>query len=286
MKDAPVLVVGANGMLGRAFRELFDEREVPYRGVDLGEIDVTDPDSVRAVVTPEYGTVINCAAYTDVDRAEADEETARKVNADAVGHLARRARDVEAFLVHFGTDYVFDGKARQPYAVDHFREPVGAYGRTKEEGERQLHAAGVPHLLIRTSWLYAPWAKNFVLTIAKLSRERPSLRVVDDQRGRPTEARHLARSTWALRTRGSSGTFHVTDGGLCTWFELARYLVEQVGSDCVVEPCTTEEFGRPAPRPAYSVLDLSKTEAVLGPMPPWEEHVRRALVDAGLVAPG
>src|SRR5690606_14409224 len=132
-------------------------------------------------------------------------------------------------------------------------------------------------LLIRTSWLYAPWGKNFVLTIARLAKEKPELRVVHDQRGRPTSAEHLARASLALLEAEAHGTFHVTDGGECSWFELAREVARTVAPSCAVHPCTSAEFPRPALRPAYSVLDLSETEARLGPMPDWRANLADAL---------
>ena len=131
--------------------------------------------------------------------------------------------------------------------------------------------------MIRSSWLYAPWGKNFVLTMGELAKTRPSLRVVDDQRGRPTDSRKLAEVSLALAQRGSGGVYHVTDGGECSWFELAALIAQIVNPDCRVEPCTSEEFPRPAPRPAYSVLDISATERVVGPLIPWEARVRDVL---------
>lgn len=183
----------------------------------------------------------------------------------------RRAcrRGIGAAVVHFGTDYVFDGRARAPYRVDAPLAPAGAYGRSKARGERALRERGAAHLYVRTSWLYAPWSKNFVRTIAALADARPELRVVDDQRGRPTSAEHLARATLELWDRGARGTFHVTDGGECTWFEFAREVVRLRGASCRVVPCTTAEFPRPAPRPAYSVLNLYETEALLGATDDW-----------------
>jgi len=277
---APVLLLGPRGMLGRAFAALFDASGTPWHGADRDELDIADPDAVDRVVTPRFPTVINCAAFTDVDGAEAAEAEARRVNADAVAQLARRCGETGGCLVHFSTDYVFDGQARRPVPVAAPRSPLGAYGRTKAEGERYLEAAGIPHLLVRTSWLYAPWGKNFVRTMARLTRERPELRVVADQRGRPTEARHLARTTWALRRAGAQGAFHVTDGGETTWLDLARFVAGEVRAACTIHPCTTAEWNAPAPRPTYSVLDLSRTEAFLGQaMPPWPDAVRAALRD-------
>jgi dTDP-4-dehydrorhamnose reductase len=194
-----------------------------------------------------------------------------------VGVLARRCAELRATLVHYSTDYVFDGRATQPYPIDHPRSPGNAYGRSKAIGEELLERAGCPYLLIRTSWLYAPWGKNFVLTIRELAAARPTLRVVSDQLGRPTSAEYLAERSLLLLRGGHRGVFHVTDGGQCSWFELARAIASLTGARCQVDPCTTEEFPRPARRPAYSVLDLSRVEALLGPSRPWQENLRRVL---------
>ena len=185
-----------------------------------------------------------------------------------------------AKLVHYSTDYVFDGTATEPYAIDHPRSPVSAYGRSKALGEKLVEESGVEHLLVRSSWLYAPWGNNFVLTIRNLSKSRPVLRVVDDQRGRPTDSRNLAAASLQLTKSGHRGIAHVTDGGECTWFELATLVASVANPDCRVEPCSSEEFPRPARRPAYSVLDISATESELGPMPPWQARVRDVLEHA------
>lgn len=273
----PVAVVGAGGMLGRAWRELLDRRGIEYRALDVGDIDVTDGDSVRRALSGPRGTVINCAAFTDVDGAEEREAEATAVNGEGVGHLARRCAELRATLVHYSTDYVFDGNASTPYGVDHPIEPVNAYGRSKAAGERLLREVGVRHLLVRTSWLYAPWGKNFVRTMVKLCRERDALRVVDDQRGRPTSAEHLALHTLQLLEADASGTYHLTDGGECTWHGLASEIARHVRPACVVEPCTSAEFPRPARRPAYSVLDLTRAETQLGPLPDWKQAVSDVL---------
>lgn len=268
-----IVVAGADGMLGRAFVELLEADRRPFEAAVHPAFDLTDRKSLARAVPEGVRLVVNCAAYTDVDGAEADEDTATMVNGRGVGALAERCRDVGATLLHFSTDYVFDGQASSPYRVDDPISPVNAYGRSKAEGERRLREAGGDHLLVRTSWLYAAWGKNFVLTMARLAKERPELRVVDDQRGRPTHAVHLARTSLRLFDAGERGTFHVCDGGECTWFELAREVAARVAPDCHVEPCTSAEFPRPAPRPAYSVLDLSQTEAALGPMPLWRDQL-------------
>lgn len=272
-----VLVIGAGGMLGRAWMQLLAARGLEARAADLPTLDLADDASVAAHVVPGLRAVINCAAYTDVDGAEADEATATAINGDAVARLVARCDAVGAPLVHYSTDYVFDGHASAPYATDRPCDPLNAYGRGKRVGEVALLASSGPHLLIRTSWLYAPWGKNFVVTIAQLARSRPELKVVDDQRGRPTSAEHLAWLSLELLERGQRGTFHGTDGGECTWFDFASAIAAAVAPECVVKPCSSAEFPRSAARPAYSVLDLSRTEAVLGPMPDWRDNLAAVL---------
>ena len=267
------LLVSPDGMLGRAFKAMLEGKGVALTEVSYPAFDLTKDETLDAVDWSAVDVVLNCSGWTDVDGAESDEAGATAVNGDGVGRLAQRCRAAGAVLVHYSTDYVFDGTATTPYPVDHPRSPVNAYGRSKAVGEALIEGSGAEHLIIRTSWLYAPWGGNFVKTMARLGRDKDSLRVVDDQRGRPTSAEHLASATWALLTKGARGMFHVTDGGECSWYELAKAVIEAVDPTCKVDPCTSEEFPRPAPRPAYSVLDLSKTEALIGPMPSWQDNV-------------
>jgi dTDP-4-dehydrorhamnose reductase len=271
------VLIGADGMLGRCWAELLNARSIDHIATTLADLDITDAPAVDRVIEPRTQWVINCAAYTLVDAAEDHEALANQVNGHAAGHMAERCKAVGAKLLHYSTDYVFDGQATEPYPVDHPRRPVNAYGRSKALGEELIEQSGVEHLLIRSSWLYAPWAKNFVLTICQLAQSRESLRVVDDQRGRPTDSRRLAEVTLALIEHGRRGIFHVTDGGECTWFELAAFIAERVNPRCIVEPCTTDEFPRRAARPSYSVLDVSGTERIVGPLTPWEDRVRDVL---------
>lgn len=277
-----ILIIGVDGMLGRCWTELLQARGIDHRATMLADLDIRDRSALNRFITPETHWVVNCAAYTLVDAAEENEELANEVNGYAVGAMAEQCKDVGASLLHYSTDYVFDGTAREPYPTDHPRSPVNAYGRSKAIAEELIERSGVEHLLVRSSWLYAPWAKNFVLTIRELAKARPNLRVVDDQRGRPTDSRKLAEVSLALAEQGSRGIFHVTDGGECSWFELAALIAKEVNPDCEVEPCTSDEFPRPAPRPAYSVLDISATEQVVGPLIPWEARVRDVL---GLLEP-
>ena len=266
-------LIGADGMLGRAWEELLQARGVEHVATTIEDLDITDAAAVAKVVTPGVKWVVNCAAYTLVDAAEEHEALANEVNGYAVGRMAERCKEVGAKLLHYSTDYVFDGTATKPYRTDHPRSPVNAYGRSKALGEELLEKSGVEYLLVRGSWLYAPWGQNFVLTMRDLAKSRDRLRVVDDQRGRPTDSRRLAEVSLELAEAGHRGTFHVTDGGECTWYELASLVAKIVNPDCVVEPCTSEEFPRPAPRPAYSVLDVSATEEAVGPLIPWQDRV-------------
>ncbi len=274
---ALVAVVGALGMLGRAWRELLQARGIDHIGLDLPTIDITDPGSIAEHIKPGCKTVVNCAAFTDVDGAEDQEPAALRLNAEAVGHLADHCKAIGATLIHYSTDYVFDGQADSPYMTDHPRDPINAYGRTKAEGEKLIEASGCEFLLIRTSWLYAPWARNFVNGMIRLTRERDELNVVDDQHGRPTSAQHLAASSLALLEKGERGASHITDGGQCSWYEFACEIKRLAGNQCDIRPCTSDEFKRPAPRPAYSVLDISKTESALGPMPDWKHNLAEVI---------
>ncbi|GAB4107934.1 MAG: dTDP-4-dehydrorhamnose reductase [Phycisphaeraceae bacterium] len=274
---APVVVVGALGMLGRAWCEYLTKHRVDHLGLDLPDLNITDAASIKNTIPSGTRTIVNCAAFTDVDAAETHEADAMKLNADAVRNLAEHAREIGATLIHYSTDYVFDGQATSPYPTDHPRDPINAYGRTKAQGEQALEASGCRYLLIRTSWLYAPWANNFVLTMLRLTRDRDTLKVVNDQRGRPTSAQHLAEASFKLLEVGCTGTFHVTDGGECSWHEFACEIARLAGHVCDIHPRTSDEFPRPAKRPAYSVLDLSQTEQAIGPMPDWRHNLAHVL---------
>ncbi|MBC8070879.1 MAG: dTDP-4-dehydrorhamnose reductase [Deltaproteobacteria bacterium] len=279
MNEAParVLVLGADGMLGTAWLRLLAARGVSHAALVYPELDITVAAHLDALALDNDTLVVNCSGWTDVDGAEAHEAEATAVNGSGVGELAARCAARGATLVHYSTDYVFDGDASTPYAVDEIQRPLSAYGRSKAAGERALWAHGPRSLLVRTSWLYAPWGKNFVRTIAKLARERDELKVVHDQRGRPTSAEHLAATTWALLSRGTTGIVHVTDGDACSWYELAAAIAQAVRPACVVRPCTTAEFPRPARRPPYSVLALDRAESLLSEMPSWQHNLADVL---------
>jgi dTDP-4-dehydrorhamnose reductase len=264
-------------MLGRAIAAELDRDGTRYDAPTRAVLDLAKPGTIASGIARGTELVVCAAAYTNVDGAESDEASARAVNADGLGELARRCHEIGALLLSFSTDYVFDGAARAPYPVDAAVAPLGAYGRTKALGEAVVREAGARHLTIRTSWLHAPWGKCFPRTIATLAAERDSIRVVDDQRGRPTFAPNLARAALDLVARGAEGTFHVTDGGDCTWYDVAVEVVRATGAHSRIERCTTAEFPRPAARPAWSVLDLAATERLLGPMPDWRLGVRASV---------
>ena len=276
---SPVFVISPDGMLGRAVVEQLKKHAVPFESASFPDIDITRMESVRGAIPNGMQVVINCAAFTDVDAAEARENEATAVNCAGVRHLATLCQERGATLVHYSTDYVFSGNASAPYPVDDPQEPQNAYGRSKAAGERALWTSGCSQLLIRTSWLYAPWANNFVRTMARLGSSKESLSVVDDQRGRPTSAKYLAQRTLELLEANARGTFHITDGGQCTWFAFTQEIIRQLGYTCRVSPCTSAEFPRPAKRPAYSVLELKKTEALLGPSREWQDNLRDVLRD-------
>jgi dTDP-4-dehydrorhamnose reductase len=274
---SPILLISPDGMLGRAMQALLSQRGLVFEAVSYPAIDITSTESVERLVTTRFRMVINCSGFTDVDAAETREAEATAVNAEGVLHLANRCRTTGALLVHYSTDYVFDGAASEPYRVDQPRQPQNAYGRSKAKGEEFLEKSGCQYLLVRTSWLYAPWGKNFVDTIARYGRERPVLRVVDDQRGRPSSAEYLAARSLALIEHDARGIFHVTDGGECTWFEFAQAIVTQTGGSARVDACKSEEYPSPTRRPSYSVLDLSGTDALLGPARAWQKNLADVL---------
>ena len=274
---APLLLLGDRGMLGRAFRELFATTHRTWAGFDLPDFDITDPSQVNSLLERPWSAVINCAAYTNVDGAETDEAAALRTNGTAPGILAQACAKVHVPLVHFSTDYVFSGDAHVPYAVDAPPQPLSAYGRSKAAGERFIQQSGAAFLIVRTSWMYAPWGNNFVRTMARLTRDQATVKVVNDQRGRPTSAQHMAKSTMALLDHGARGIFHVTDGGECTWYEFTVEIARLLGHKATIIPCTTADFPRPARRPAYSVLDLGPTEKLLGPMPDWHDNLTKVI---------
>jgi len=246
-----IVIFGANGMLGHAISEVLPE------AVHLGhsDIDVTDEIMVKRVILREHPfAVINAAAYTDVDGCEENGDLAREVNGRAPGYIAAACSEVGALLVHYSTDYVFDG-SRKDYREDDDPNPINAYGESKLLGEVSIQKNLENYRIIRTSWLFGSHGKNFVNTILLLSRQIPEVRVVNDQIGKPTYTVDLARATQGIIS-SAPGIYHITNDGQCSWYEFARAFIPNA------VPCTTAEFSRRAKRPAYSVLVNTKTPAL------------------------
>lgn len=270
-----ILVVGANGMLGRDLMALLGDRA---RGVDIDGIDITDLQSTERVVRALHpSVVVNCAAYTDVDGCETNIETAMQVNGEGVAHLAMATRMIGARLVHISSDYVFDGAKGSPYLEDDPTHPLNVYGESKLAGE--LNAAFNPdHIIVRTQWLYGLHGKNFVETMLRLACERDELAVVDDQIGSPTWTVDLARAIIALIDHNCSGIYHAANAGYCSWNEFARAIFAETALDVSVKAMSTEQLNRPARRPLYSTLDCGKIERDAGFRPQsWRDALRSYL---------
>ena len=270
-----ILVIGANGMLGRDMMALIGPAA---RGVDIDEIDITSLESTERVIrTLKPETVINCAAYTDVDGCETNVETAMQVNGEGVAHLAMASREIGARLVHVSTDYVFDGSKGSPYVEDDAPCPLGVYGESKLAGE--LNAGFNPdHLIVRTQWLFGLHGKNFVETMLRLAVEKDEIAVVDDQVGSPTWTVDLAQAVLALLKSGHCGIYHAANAGFCSWNGFAQAIFEDAGLPVKVHGMTTDELNRPARRPLYSTLDCSKLEQDAGfRLQPWRSALKTYL---------
>jgi dTDP-4-dehydrorhamnose reductase len=277
----PLLVTGSYGQLGRAVLDQARRRKIEATGRDLDTLDITNPDAVAEWICSERpGAVINCAGYTAVDDCESHENDARAVNATAVGHLAAACNTIRAGLIQISTDYVFDGTGRRPYREDDPTAPASAYGRTKLEGELAAQTAD-RHLIVRTAWLYGRGGRHFVGAIrGQIEGGRSRLRVVTDQTGSPTFCDDLAGAVLDLLTADATGIVHAVNSGVTSWHGFAVEIARLLGADVEVVPVGTEEFPRPAPRPAYSVLDTSRLEGLIGRrMPTWEDALARYLED-------
>lgn len=279
MMTDKILVTGGKGLLGTAIgRVLADQSSMVLARPDCDEMDITIPDQVHAFFRQfAPRVVIHCAAYTRVDDCETNAELADRVNGEGAGIVAKAAADHGAKFIHLSTDYIFDGESTSPYQPDDAPgEPnhLSAYGRSKLLGERRVRAANPDALMVRTAWVYGPDGPCFPKTILKLARDNPELRVVNDQTGSPTYTLDLARALLRLAETDARGIVHVTNSGACTWYELAREVVQMAGLRAPVIPVTTAEFPRPARRPKYSVLDNSRYVQLTGaPMRHWRAAV-------------
>jgi dTDP-4-dehydrorhamnose reductase len=278
----PILVTGSYGQLGRAVIAEIQSRGMSAVGRDLDTLDITDRDSViEWVVSAGPRAVINCAAFTAVDECEVREDEALAANGTAVGHLAEGCNETGAALVQISTDYVFDGTANRPYREDDPVAPASAYGRTKLRGE-ELARTATDHVIARTAWLYGRGGKHFVGAIrGQLDAGNPRLRVVADQIGSPTFCGDVASALLDLLDAGATGLVHVVNTGTTSWHGFASEIARLLGADTAIDPVATEEFPRPAPRPAYSVLDTRRMESLIGRrMPSWQDALARYLGDS------
>ena len=288
-----ILVTGANGQLGREMRLIAahsgdryiftDVVDLP--GVETVKLDITDLEAVRAMVRDnDVKVIVNCAAYTNVDKAEDDQEFCALLNAKAPENLAVAMKEVEGLLVHISTDYVFGGDAcNEPYREDSPAAPASVYGLTKLCGEQAVVSVGCRHMIIRTSWLYSEFGKNFVKTMMSLMSSKSSLCVVSDQLGTPTYALDLAEVVYDIvenrKYEGNDGVYHFSDEGVCSWFDFAKKIAEYAGNtECDIRPCHSDEFPSKVKRPAYSVLDKTKIKNTFGiAVPYWTDSLKKCI---------
>ncbi len=278
-----LLVTGANGQLGHELRNLFEasgNRSVVYADIDT--LDLTDAAAVRDFVCAGgFDRIVNCAAYTAVDKAESDREKCSRINADAVENLALAAKQVGARIIHISTDFVFDGTIDRPYKESDSPNPLSHYGATKLQGEKLLFSIAPESIVIRTAWLYSPYGNNFVKTMLRLSRQRTLLKVVSDQIGSPTCASDLAAAIGKIISspRWVGGIYHYSGEGICSWYDFAKAVLSYAGiTGCQVLPIPTEEYPAAAARPLYSLLDKSKIKRVYqAEVPHWEESLQKSI---------
>lgn len=281
-----ILVTGGNGQLGICLRDRAKGSFVFTDIVDIPEVetihlDITDLEAIRSLVkTNQIEAVVNCAAYTNVEAAEDNQELAELLNAKAVENLAIAMKEVGGLLIHISTDYVF---GKEPYNTpckeDQKGTPTGVYGLTKLHGEEAILRTGVRYIILRTSWLYSEYGKNFVKTMLKLTAEKPMLKVVFDQVGTPTYAGDLADAILTILANPKEGIYHYSNEGVCSWFDFAKTIAEMTGhTKCEILPCHSDEFPSPVKRPAYSVLDKTKIKTTFGlSIPYWTDSLRRCL---------
>lgn len=275
-----ILVTGANGQLGCEMRRLGAVSPNNYMFTDVAELDITDAVAVMQVVR-NYGVaaIVNCAAYTNVDKAENDEVTAELVNATAVGNLARAMKEVGGTLFHVSTDYVFGSEGNTPRTEDMPLNPLGVYGRTKLHGEHAIAESRCKALIFRTAWLYSEFGNNFLKTMMRLTAEREQINVVFDQVGTPTYAGDLALAIFSIIEagvyEGNEGIYHFSNEGVCSWYDFAVEIAAAAGnSNCRINPCHSSEFPSPVMRPPYSVLDKTKIKNVFDiDIPHWRESM-------------
>ncbi len=275
-----ILVTGANGQLGNEMRRLGAVSPNNYIFTDVAELDITNADAVMHVAKHySIDAIINCAAYTNVDKAESDQETAELINATAVGNLARAMKEVGGTLFHVSTDYVFGSEGNTPRTEDMPLSPLGVYGLTKLHGEQAIEESGCKALIFRTAWLYSEFGNNVLKTMLRLTAERDQLNVVFDQVGTPTYAGDLALAIFSIIEAGvypgNEGVYHFSNEGVCSWYDFAVEIAAAAGhTNCRINPCHSSEFPSPVTRPPYSVLDKTKIKKTFDiDIPHWRESM-------------
>lgn len=279
-----ILITGANGQLGCELQRLGQVSPNNYICTDCAELDITDAAAVdRMLSETKAEAIVNCAAYTNVERAEEDFATADLVNRIAARNLASAAKTAGATLFHISTDYVFPGDKNTPYTEQDTTGPIGVYGRTKLAGEQAVADSGCRHLIFRTSWLYSVYGNNFLKTMLRLTAEKESLNVVFDQVGTPTYAADLALTIFSIlearRYEGREGLYHFSNEGVCSWYDFAVEIAAAAGHNgCRIDPCHSSEFPSKVRRPAYSVLDKTKLKETFGiEIPHWRESMKECI---------
>jgi dTDP-4-dehydrorhamnose reductase len=280
-----ILVTGGNGQLGNCVRRAAEGSANEYIFKDVDDLDITDPEAVALdIKVNDYDVIINCAAYTNVDKAEEQPEIAELINATAVRYLANAAKENGVEMIHISTDYVFGGNLNNtPCDETQPTNPTGVYGLTKLHGEQEIVASGCDYVIIRTAWLYSEFGKNFVKTMLNLTASKPQLKVVFDQTGTPTYAQDLADAIFDIvenkKYVGNSGIYHYSNEGVCSWFDFTKMIAEMSGhKSCDIQPCYSSEFPSPVVRPAYSVLDKKKIKETFGvKVPYWTNSLAKCV---------
>lgn len=285
-----IWLIGSKGMLGTEIARQLSENKMDFVGTDI-DVDITNIDALRSFAKGKrINWIINCAAYTAVDKAESDTELADKLNNIAPGNIAKVAKEIGAKFIHISTDYVFDGTGNTPRSEDMPIAPIGVYGATKAAGEKSVIANTMEYYILRTAWLYCWHGKNFVYTMIRAMNTHDAVKVVADQKGTPTFAGDLAAVILKIIEKGNVpyGIYHCTDLGEITWYDFTVEIKKQgiaagwiTNKDCVVNQCTTDEYPTPAKRPAYSVLDKTKIQKALEiTLPQWQDSLNKFLTSS------
>lgn len=281
-----ILVTGGNGQLGSSMQDASASSSNNYIFTDIHTLDITDAEAVeKAIESEDIDVIVNCAAYTNVEKAEDDAEFCEVLNAKAVRNLADAMAKRGGQLVHISTDYVFGGNAgNTPRNESEPVNPTGVYGQTKLHGEQQIKESGVKAVILRTAWLYSEYGNNFVKTMMRLTSDKPMLKVVFDQAGTPTYAGDLANAIVDMidndKIRGNEGIYHFSNEGVCSWYDFTKRIAEEIGTDksCDIRPCHSDEFPSKVIRPSYSVLDKTKYKNTFGKeIPYWTDSLKKCV---------